>query len=384
MRRPGIAIVAHTDAGGSGVVARDLAGLLAARGRPVTLLTPGPRSRTLAGGVEHVHVQAPGYNGLIAPESGVAMASAIIGAVERGATIVHTHYALPWLASAALARAATRIPFRLVCTLHGTDVVGIGVDPAYRPTLDGLLARADAVVAPSRALRSAALEAFASLTDVRVVSNFVDASLYAPLERAEREARRARLLAEHGAAPAGPDSFWVAHVSTFRSVKRTDTLAPIVAALGSGSDVRLVLVGDGPQHASTVNEARAALGAENVVATGSVESPARMLPLADALLLPSAYESFGLVALEALACGVPVVASDVGGLAEVVGPDAGILCAADDIAAFSRALERLASEPALRCEMGGAGRARAVERFSPAEAARAHDDLYEALAPVPA
>lgn len=370
---PRIVLASHGPGGGSGVVAHELASSLVRAGYGATVLTPAPRSARLDERVRHVRIDAPTYPVLAGPAWGVAMAGAMAAEVDAGADVVHVHYALPWLTSALIARAVARRPFRLVVTLHGTDVVGIGALAPYRDVLARALENADVLLAPSQSLRDEAMRVFGEVgARIQVVPNAVDPVAHTPLAEAERSTLRSDLLGRNGTA----GEFWVAHVSNFRDVKRTEMLAPILAPLAATHDVRLLLVGDGPGLAACAAAARDVLGADRVVATGELETSAPVVPLCDALLLPSDYESFGLAALEAMASGVPVVASDVGGLRELLTPECGFLCDRNDIAAYTAALGRLASDPALRLVMGRAGRERALHNYSPEVALRRHLAVY--------
>jgi N-acetyl-alpha-D-glucosaminyl L-malate synthase BshA len=365
-------MVSHSAAGGSGVVAHDLAGLFANSGHATALLTPSPRAARLESSVRHVFVDAPDYAALSGPAYGTAMAGAIIEHVEAGADLVHVHYALPWLTSAVLARALCRRPFRLIVTLHGTDVVGIGQHASYRATIAAALAQADAVITPSFSLRERAIDAFGDVARAaHVIPNFVDADHYTPLDANARRARRIAL-----GAPELADAFWVAHISNFRDIKRTSLIAPMLGELAANRDVVLLLVGSGAGLNACASAARAVLGESRVVCTGTLETSAPALAVADAMLLPSEYESFGLAALEAMASAVPVVASNVGGLRELIVPECGFLCENNGIAPYVDALRALAADPDMARLMGQAGRARAIATYAPKSALRAHAALY--------
>lgn len=370
---PRIVLASHGPGGGSGVVAHELASSLVRAGYHATVLTPAPRSGRLDARVRHVRIDAPTYPVLSGPAWGVAMAGAMAAEVDAGADVVHVHYALPWLTSALIARSIARRPFKLVVTLHGTDVVGIGAQEPYRDVLARALANADVLLAPSESLRDEAIRVFGDVgSRIQVIPNAVDPVAHAPIALGERASHRGDLLGRNDAS----DAFWIAHVSNFRDVKRTGMLAPIVAPLAARHDVMLLLVGAGPGLDACAAAARESLGAGRVVTTGELETSAPVVPLCDALLLPSDYESFGLAALEAMASGVPVVASDVGGLRELLTPDCGFLCDRNHIAAFTSALDRLAADDALRLGMGRAGRERALQHYSPEVALRRHLAVY--------
>ncbi len=250
-----------------------------------------------------------------------------------------------------------------------------GSDPAYRSVTAFAVAASDGVTAPSSWLRDQArarLGLPASLP-IEVLPNFVDTERFAPPARRER----ARLHALFpGVAPDGPLLF---HVSNFRPVKRTGDLLEVLDRVRAEVPARLVLVGDGPERAAL--EARAAaLGlADAVRFLGRREDFAEDLRHADAFLLPSESESFGVAALEALASGVPVVAYRVGGLPEVVAPEAGRLVEPFDVDALARATLALVADPAAQAAAGRAARAHALARFRAEPALDRHEAYLRSI-----
>ncbi|MFN7135573.1 MAG: N-acetyl-alpha-D-glucosaminyl L-malate synthase BshA, partial [Myxococcales bacterium] len=291
----------------------------------------------------------------------LAVAGRVVDVVrQHRLDVVQVHYAVPHAASAFLARQVlgSEAP-RFVTSLHGTDVTGIGADPAYREVNAFAIAASDGVSAPSEFLRR---EAHARLglqasVDIEVIPNFVDTARFAPPARRER-ARLARLFPD--ADESGPVLF---HVSNFRPVKRVGDLLEVLRRLRRGVAARLVLVGDGPERAATEQQARL-MGLEGAVAfLGRRSDFVDYLQQADAFLLPSATESFGVAALEAMSCGVPVFGYAVGGLPELVGEGAGRLVPAYDVDALAAAVDAVVQDDAQQRRMAGAARALAVARF---------------------
>ena len=281
-----------------------------------------------------------------------------------GLDVVHAHYALPHAVSAQLARQVlatepgARAP-RLVTTLHGTDTTLVGIDPSFLPLTRFSVLGSDAVTVPSAWLAEATrrnLDLPAVAIDV--IPNFVDTARFAP------------------GAPTPVVAPVLVHVSNFRALKRTDDVVRIFARVRAGRDARLRLVGDGPERERALTLARELGVAGDVDAVGERDDLPALLADAAVFLLPSENESFGLAALEALACGVPVVAARVGGVPEVVRDgEVGFLHDVGDVAAMAASTARLLDDPALRARLGRAARAHAEAHFRVAPAV----DRYEAV-----
>jgi N-acetyl-alpha-D-glucosaminyl L-malate synthase BshA len=376
-----IAIVAHHALGGSGVMAVEWARLLAGRGHEVQLFRTGgnPRDSTLPrrnspGTLTQHTVKAPPHPVLDGPSDVTAMAAALIDAHTHATLdIVHIHYALPFALIVPLLRALPNAP-RCVVSLHGTDVTGIGADTSYRSAMRLALACADVVTTPSRWL-SCEAEATLGLTGTRLLANFVDLGRFAPSASGPQSTRDdvARAFGCDDGTPV------VLHASNFRAVKRVGDVVESVRAMPKRA--RLILVGDGPELAQTLNHARTVLG-EDVASIGAVDDPVRYFQQSDAMLLPSSSESFGLAALESLACGTPVVTSNAGGLPEwLTGTRAARLCPVGDISGFATALSDLVFSPVLRTDLREQARAVACRVGDPNNAAIAAEALYTHASP---
>lgn len=377
-----IGITCYPSYGGSGVVGAELGLELAKRGHSIHFISYAPPMRLDGGQArERIHFHAVdmlSYPLFEYPPYTDALASKLfqVAAAER-LDLLHVHYAIPHAVSAYLAREMLK-PTRylpVVTTLHGTDITLVGRDPSFLPITRFGIEQSDAVTAISRYLRDATHKAFCPDCDIEVIYNFIDAEYY---RREPSEEVRQSL------APDGERI--ILHVSTFRPIKRITDCIEIVARIknletgsGSQSGVKLVMCGDGPERADA--EALAArLGvADSVKFVGKQpQSQVRdYLSVADLLLLPSQSESFGLTALEAMACEVPVIATRVGGIPELVEDEGcGYLFEIGDVDGMAAASLRVLSDDAERERLGRRGREIAVSRFTTEKIIPQYEELY--------
>jgi len=309
-----IGITCYPTYGGSGAVATELGLELARRGHEIHFISYASPFR-LRGFVERVtfhEVVTPEYP--LFEHSPYALTLAVKQhevAVRENLDLLHVHYAIPHAATAWLAKQMLREEGRdlqIVTTLHGTDITLVGQDPSYFTITKFSIEKSDAVTAVSTYLRDETYRAFGCVgCDVVVIPNFVGAAEYHPAT--DGTCRRALAPADHKI---------ITHVSNFRPVKRLTDVVRVFAAVRRAVPATLVLVGDGPDRDAAQHEAdRLKLG-RDVRFLGKVDRVADILRGSDLFLLPSAQESFGLAALEAMACGVPVIAARVGGLPELV------------------------------------------------------------------
>jgi N-acetyl-alpha-D-glucosaminyl L-malate synthase BshA len=318
-------------------------------------------------------VAVPSYPLLEHAPYALAVASKIVDVARaHGLDVVQVHYAVPHAASALLARETLGASApALVTSLHGTDVTRVGSDPAYLPVTAHAVVASDAITVPSEYLRREA-RARLRLPDavaIDLVPNFVDTERFAPPARRDRTALQALFPSKD--AGEGPVLF---HVSNFREVKRVADLLDVLALVRRSLPARLVLVGDGPERARAAARAEALGLGEHALFLGKRAEFADLLGHADAFLLPSETESFGVAALEALASGVPVCAYRVGGLPEVVTEDVGRLVEPYRIDALAAAVLEVVGDAGRREALGAAARARVVARFG----REAGLDAYEA------
>lgn len=380
MNRPlHVAQICLPSLGGSSVVAADLAQALGRAGHRVTLLA-SDRPLGLDRGDGQVRFVAVGVGDHPALQQAgaevVALAGALVQLAEREAVdVLHCHYAVPHAAAAWLARLTlgARAP-KLVVSLHGTDASAVAADPQYQPLLRAALRHADAVTAPSRHLAQLAQQTLQLPEAPEVVANFIDTDWFRPAQPRHR-APWAALFADQD-----PQAPVLLHLSNFRPVKRTLALVPLLAALQGPRPCRLVLVGDGPERGA-FEHAVAAAGLAPLCRVLAPRADCRaLLQHADAFLLPSATEGFGLAALEAMACGTPVVASAVGGLPEVIrAGETGLLVAPEDQAAWVAALASLLADPQRAAQLGAAARVDVTARFGPQAGLQRWSGLYARL-----
>ena len=358
-----IGIVCYASVGGSGIVATELARHLVARGHQVHVLSSEVpfRLREHAAGVVFHQVETPDYPLFREPQYLLSLATRIVDVVrEHRLDVVHAHYAVPhataaWLARSILAASRPGPVPRLVTTLHGTDITIVGSDPSYATTVAFSIDQGDAVTAVSRSLRDATVRALPITSTIDVIYNFLDCRVF---RRRPDAALRASLCP-----PARYDAL-VVHLSNFRPVKRVDVVVEVFHRLRQSVRARLVLAGDGPDSAK-VQARIAEYGLdEDVLLLPAQLDVVSVLSCADLFLLPSLEESFGLAALEAMACGVPVVASRVGGLPEVIDDGVtGALCAPSDVDGMAARGLELLTDAQRHADVATAARTAVEERF---------------------
>jgi L-malate glycosyltransferase len=287
--------------------------------------------------------------------------------------IIHAHYAIPHATAGYLARqilaegGSCRAVPRVVTTLHGTDITLLGNDRSYSEIVAFSIQESDGVTTVSESLKADTYRELGITSDVRVIPNFVDVHTYL---RRDESALRARL------APAGEKI--LIHISNFRPVKRITAVVEVFARVRRQLPAKLLMVGDGPDLPAAQRLAASLGVAADVDFLGEQDLLAPLLSVADVFLLPSIQESFGLAALEAMTCEVPVVASRVGGVPELVEDGVtGILCPADDLTAMATASMRLLTDAALHRKMAQAARNRAVERFNDKKIVPMYERYYD-------
>jgi N-acetyl-alpha-D-glucosaminyl L-malate synthase BshA len=353
-----IGITVYPTYGGSGIVGSELGKELAARGHTVHFISSSLPTRLteLNERVRFHEVEMMSYPLFEHQPYTLALATKMATVAEaENLDLLHVHYAIPHSISAILARESLKPHRRLpvITTLHGTDITLVGADRSYLPITRYGLEQSDGVTAISNYLKQATIETF-QFDRIQVIPNFVCAQEYQC--RAMTDLRST--LSPDGAPV-------MVHVSNFRPVKRPVDCVEILARVLKKTAARLVMVGDGSERTNAIHRAQCLGIFDRCVFVGKQPRIVDYLCAADVLLLPSEQESFGLAALEAMACEVPVVASRVGGLPEVVDDgDTGFLSPVGDVDKMAADASRLLTDEELRREMGQRARASATSRYS--------------------
>lgn len=306
-----IGIVCYPTFGGSGVMATELGLALADKGHEIHFITyQQPVRLAFRPNIFYHEVSVPKYPLFDFPPYETALASALVNVIlNNNLDLLHVHYAIPHASSAYFARQMMRklgrdIPF--ITTLHGTDITLVGKESTYACVVTFSINESNAITAVSENLRQETYNSFQIEKDIHVIPNFVDASRFYQSNK------------DHFKKMLAPDGERIlAHVSNFRKVKRVEDVIKTFQIVKQQIPSRLLMIGDGPERLHMEEVARKLQVAEEVRFLGKQEQMEEILNIADLFLLPSEYESFGLAALEAMACGVPVISSDSGGLPEI-------------------------------------------------------------------
>jgi N-acetyl-alpha-D-glucosaminyl L-malate synthase BshA len=285
--------------------------------------------------------------------------------------LLHVHYAIPHSISAMLARQmlqATR-PLPFITTLHGTDITLVGADPSYFKITKFSIEESNGITAISEDLRRHTVDVFDVRNEIRVIYNFVNCTTYAP----DPERRGIERFAPNG-------EKLLIHLSNFRPVKRVQDCIRVLAEVRKHTDARLLMVGDGPERGPAEHLAWQLGVNRHVEFLGKQNQVERLIRLAHVLLMPSEMESFGLAALEAMACGVPAVGTRVGGVPELIadGED-GFLEKVGDIEGQAMRVVQLLTDDALHTRMAQAARQTASTRFCTEKIIPLYEDYYEQI-----
>ena len=310
-----IGITGYPTYGGSGVVATELGIELAARGHQIHFITSSQPFR-LTGREANIHfheVSVSTYPLFEYPPYDLALATRMAEVADfYSLDLLHVHYAIPHsvsalLASQMLAARGRHLPF--ITTLHGTDITLVGLDPSYLPITRFGIEQSHGVTAISSYLRDRTREAFDITSEIEVIRNFVNCDVYV---------RKPDLVADMRPRFAGSNEHLIVHLSNFRPVKRVQDVVEVFARISRALPARLMLIGDGPDRSLAEQLALRHNVQDRIYFLGKQDNVNELLPLADLMIMPSQMESFGLAALEAMACGVPAIATRVGGVPELI------------------------------------------------------------------
>jgi N-acetyl-alpha-D-glucosaminyl L-malate synthase BshA len=368
-----IGITCYPTYGGSGAVATELGIALAARGHEVHFITYKQPFRlpSFLPGIYFHEVDVGRYPLFEYPPYDLALAVRMHEVVlSRHLEVLHCHYAIPHATSAWIAREMlhkTGDDVGLVTTLHGTDITIVGQDPSYHAITKFSIEKSDRITAVSDHLRNETFSAFGCAgCSVQVIHNFIDPDVY-------DRARYPNTLGMQGLG----ERRVLMHISNFRPVKRVTDVVRVFARVAREVPSVLVMVGDGPDRVQAEEEAKRLGVDDSVFFLGKLDAVAPLLAAADLFLLPSQSESFGLSALEALASGVPVIASRTGGLPEVVQDGVtGVLCEVGDVDGMAHAAVRVLRERDRWDAMSAAAAADARARFALTDIVGQYERLY--------
>ena len=366
-----IGITCYPTYGGSGVVATELGKGLAKRGHQIHFISYAMPMR-LDGFMNNIfyhEVEMATYPLFEFPLYTPALASKMVEVAKfEKLDLIHAHYAIPHATSAYIAKQILNDEhLRIITTLHGTDITLIGLEPSFLSVMKFSIEKSDGVTAVSRFLKEKTITNYGINKEIEVIPNFVDTELFTRM--ADTKLRKT-------IAPNGEKV--LIHISNFRLVKRVTDVIRIFNLVLKKVPSKLVLVGDGPDRSSCENLCRELGLGESVKFLGKQAELVELLSAADLFLMPSQSESFGLSALEAMACEVPVISSSVGGLPElVVHGETGYIAEIGDVERMAKYAIELLSNNTRREMFAKAGRKRAVENFDIDEIVGVYERHYE-------
>lgn len=368
-----IGIVCYPTFGGSGVVATELAKGLAQRGHKLHILSYARPARldTFQTNISYHEVNINSYPLFEYPPYDLALANQMASMIEyEGIDVLHVHYAIPHATSAYLAKQilgekAAHIP--IITTLHGTDITLVGSDASYKNVVDFSINQSDGVTAVSEYLKVETYNRFDIKKDIRVIPNFIDLNRFKKSNKSHFK---------KAICPEGEKV--VVHVSNFREVKRVPEVVSVFdRILENGIKAKLLLVGDGPDRQRAERRCRELKICEHVRFLGKQENVEEILSIADLFLIPSGSETFGLAALEAMSCSVPVISSNIGGLPEVnVHGETGYLCDLDDVDCMAKYSVEILRNEELHKELSEKARKQA-ETFEMSKIVTTYEDYYK-------
>lgn len=306
-----IGIVCYPTFGGSGVLATELGMALSEKGHEVHFISyQQPVRLNFHPNIYYHEVMVQNYPLFDFPPYETALTSTLVHVITNNdLDLLHVHYAIPHASAAYFAKQILKkhgrdIPF--ITTLHGTDITLVGKDPTYAPVVTFSINESDAITAVSKNLREETYKHFKVEKDIQVISNFVDTSKFHQTDKEHFK----KMLAPNG-------ERILAHVSNFRKVKRVEDVIHVFEKVHEKIPSKLLMIGDGPERQSAEEICRSLGVCYDIRFLGKQEQMNEILSITDLFILPSQYESFGLSALEAMACGVPVISTNVGGLPEI-------------------------------------------------------------------
>ncbi len=375
-----IGITCYPTYGGSGVVATELGIELAARGHDIHFITYSQPFR-LTGREARIHfheVAVSNYPLFEHPPYDLALATRMAEVADfYELDLLHVHYAIPHSVSAVLARqmlqtqplSARSRYLPIITTLHGTDITLVGLDPSYLPITRFGIEQSDGVTAISAHLRERTEVAFSTRNPIEVICNFVNCDVYV------RDPEKVAALRPLYAAA---EERLLVHLSNFRPVKRVQDAVEVFARVAREIPARLMLIGDGPDRSLAEHLARQHRVQDRIHFLGKQDNVSELLPLADLMLMPSEMESFGLAALEAMACSVPTIGTRVGGVPELIEDGVnGCLFTVGDVDGMTRAALALLRDTERLRLIAANGRRTAQDHFCASRVIPLYERYYE-------
>lgn len=367
-----IGITCYPTYGGSGVIATELGKELALRGHEVHFISyalPFRLSHYIENIVFH-EVEISNYPLFEFPLYSLSLASKMVEVAEfEKLDILHVHYAIPHATSAFLAKEMMRKnrDLKVFTTLHGTDITLVGLEPSFLPLVRFSIEKSDGVTAVSRFLKEKTITNYSCEADIKVIPNFVDTNLFKPSGNGDFR----KTLAPKG-------EKILVHTSNFRPVKRVPDTIKVFEKVQKELPSRLILIGDGPDRSECERLSRQLDLCDKVKFLGKQDGLVEILSSSDIFLIPSQSESFGLAALEAMACGLPVISSSVGGLPELVRHnETGFIAEIGDVDRMAKyTLELLTNEKKYNL-FAENSRQRAVNNFDTSKVVPLYEEYYE-------
>ena len=367
-----IGMVCYPSHGGSGTIATELGKALGVRGHQVHFISYSIpyRLREYNENVFFHEVNMMKYPLFEYPPYSLALSVKMVELIEKeDLDLIHVHYAIPHSTSAYLAKQMLGGNVKVITSLHGTDVTIVGSDESYYRINKFSIAQSDGVTTVSEFLKRETEERFHINIPIKVIPNFVDTEIFSKTHRC-----RAKCLF----APKGERI--IMHVSNFRPVKRIEDVISAFALIHDDIPSKLLMVGDGPMMSSAQRAVEKLGISSSVMFLGKQDDVAGVLPIADLFLIPSESESFGLSALEAMSCEVPVIATNVGGLPEVIEHgQTGYLVEVGNVEAIAELAKRLLKDNELHDKMGQLARQSVLEKFHQDKIVSMYEDYYEEI-----
>lgn len=370
-----IGITCYPTYGGSGVVATELGKALAERGHKVHFVSYGipMRLNHLKENIFYHEVEMSNYPLFEFPLYSLALSSKMIEVCEyENIDLFHVHYAIPHSVSAYLAKQVlleTNHKVKVITTLHGTDITLVGLEPSFLPLVKFSIEKSDGVTAVSKFLKEKTITNYKINKEIEVIPNFVDVEIYKPQDDC--------VFKSHFAPK---EEKVLSHISNFRPVKRVPDVIKIFYLVKQKIPAKLVLAGDGPDRTECERLVRELNIKEDVYFLGKQEAVVDILNASDLFIMPSQSESFGLSALEAMACGVPTITTSIGGLPElVIHNETGYIAEIGDVERMAKYAIDLLSNPNKYKKFSENARKRAVEFFNKDKIVNQYEEFYQRI-----